>query len=225
MWSSSLTVYNLCTVVRAILNMYMLPFDDDFACTWLTTRFVVQRVPLVEQELLVLTGVPEFNLGLHELHIAQFIVFCRSLFVFFLLSIVFSLFNLCLLITTLVCQIFLMIISTHFNNIFSKWFLYVFAQFTAKWFHPYTQLSGTYGRRACEMLIFFLWEVQHFYLTYKHVTLSNHEALIYTGTNTWGWVVYLIYPANPLDDKVIVAYSGEATLGSTNFADIRNWNC
>ena len=156
MWSSSLTVYNLCTVVRAILNMYMLPFDDDFACTWLTTRFVVQRVPLVEQELLVLTGVPEFNLGLHELHIAQFIVFCRSLFVFFLLSIVFSLFNLCLLITTLVCQIFLMIISTHFNNIFSKWFLYVFAQFTAKWFHPYTQLSGTYGRRACEMLIFFL---------------------------------------------------------------------
>ena len=64
---------------------------------------------------------PEFNLGLHELHIAQLIVFCRSLSVFFLLSIVFSVFNLCLLITTLVCQIFLMIISTHCNNMLSKW--------------------------------------------------------------------------------------------------------
>ena len=176
--------------------------------------------------LLALPGAPEFNLSLLGVRIAQFIVFCRSSFVFFLLSIVFSVFNLCLLITTLVCQIFLMIISTHFNNMFSKWFLYVFAQFTTKWFHPYTQLSGTYGRRTWEIFIyFFLLEVQHLYLTCKHVTLSNHEALIYTGTNTWGWVVYLIYPANPLDNKVIVVCSGEPTLGSTNFADIRNWKC
>ena len=110
MLSSSLTVYNLYTVVRAILNMYMLPSDDDFVCTWLTTRFVAQRVPLVEQELLALPGAPEFNLGFHGVRIALFIVSCRSLFVFFLLSIVFSVFNLWLLITTWVCQIFLMII-------------------------------------------------------------------------------------------------------------------
>jgi hypothetical protein len=150
--------------------------------------------------LLALPGAPEFNLSLLGVRIAQFIVFCRSSFVFFLLSIVFSVFNLCLLITTLVCQIFLMIISTHFNNMFSKWFLYVFAHLKPNDFIPIHSCRGHMDDEHMKFLYsFFLWEVQHFYLTCKHVTLSNHEALIYTGTNTWGWVVYLIYPANPLD--------------------------
>jgi hypothetical protein len=175
----------------------------SFPHSWLIAGLastVSWRVPLVQQELLALPGAPEINLGLHELHIAQFIVFCRSLFVFFLLSIVFSVFNLCLLITTLVCQIFLMIISTHFNNMFSKWFLYVFAHLKPNDFIPIHSCRGHMDDEHMKFLYsFFLWEVQHFYLTCKHVTLSNHEALIYTGTNTWGWVVYLIYPANPLD--------------------------
>ena len=156
---------------------------------------------------------PEFNVCL-------FIVFCRSLFVFFLLSIVFSVFYLCLLITTLVCQIFLMIISTHCNNMLSKWSSH---SLQPNDFIPIHSCRGHMDDEHVQFLyILFLWEVQRFYLTCKHVTLSNHEALIYTGTNTWEWVVYLIYPGNPLDDKVIVVCSGEATLGSTNFADIRN---
>ena len=168
---------------------------------------------------------PEFNLGLHELHIAQFIVFCRSLFVFFLLSIVFSVFNLCLLITTLVCQIFLMIISTHFNNMFSKWFLYVFAQFTTKWFHPYTQLSGTYGRRTYEIFIYFFFVRSTTFL----LNVQARDIVKSWGTNLH-WYQYLrVGCVFDLSSKSIGWQSDrslqrEATLDSTCFAYIRNWN-
>ena len=56
--------------------------------------WVAPRMPLMNQELLIFTEAPGFILSFHGVHVAQIlvfcVVFCRSLFVLFLLSIVLS---------------------------------------------------------------------------------------------------------------------------------------